>query len=67
MTQRRRMEAQTLERLSECDQDLIGQCDLLHTVIARSPPAEIATSEALVREGLAAIHETLRRRASILL
>lgn len=66
MTQRYRNEAATLETLGECDQDLIGQSDLLRTL------AQGRTGEALVaglpelHEGLAAIRSTLQRRAAVL-
>ena len=66
MTQRYRKEAATLEALGECDQDLIGQSDLLHTLAQGRAGEDLIADLPSLQEGLAAIRATLQRRAAIL-
>jgi hypothetical protein len=59
--------AMLLDRLRDCDELLIGQCDLLHTMIDGRSGADLQAQDETLREGLQAIADTLRRRATILL
>ncbi len=66
MTQRYRNEAETLKALVACDEQLIGQSELLRQLVEHKPAAWVMEHAAAVEEGLAAIGETLRLRGSIL-
>jgi hypothetical protein len=66
MTQRYRQEAATLAALGECDQDLIGQADLLRTLVEGRSGEVMVETTAELEQGLAAIADTLRRRQAIL-
>lgn len=67
MTQRYREEADTLSALIACDEKLVGQCALLHSMLdARSGSAVIDMLPDL-EDGLSAIAENLRRREQVLL
>ncbi|HEY4031872.1 MAG TPA: hypothetical protein VGM25_16120 [Caulobacteraceae bacterium] len=66
MTQRYRKEAATLEALAECDQDLIGQSDLLRTLAQGRAGEPLTADLPSLEEGLAAIRSTLQRRAAVL-
>jgi hypothetical protein len=67
MTQRYRNEAATLEKLGECDQDLIGQSELLRSLTQGRAGEDVIAELPQLREGLGAIRATLMRRAAILL
>jgi hypothetical protein len=67
ITERYRQEAATLSALVECDQLLIGQCDLLRSLVEQKDGSEILTAAAELEEGLGAIQGTLNKRAAILL
>ncbi len=66
MTQRYRQEAATLQALGDCDEQLIGQAELLRQALERKTGDWVLENAAVVEEGLAAIGETLRRRGMIL-
>jgi hypothetical protein len=61
-----RSETETLLQLRDCDALLIGQCDLLQTIVAGRSGTDLAADEEPLRQGLQAIGETLRRRAAVL-
>jgi hypothetical protein len=67
MTQRYRHEAATLSLLGECDQDLIGQADLLRSLVEGRSGEAILAGMAELDPGLAAIGETLRKRQGLLM
>ncbi len=66
MTQRYRKEAATLEKLGACDQDLIGQADLLRSLIQGHAGEDLIGALAGLQEGLTAIRATLQGRAAVL-
>ncbi|WP_158917386.1 hypothetical protein [Caulobacter sp. S45] len=66
MTQRYRQEAPTLVALEECDQDLIGQADLLRTLVDGRTGEAIVETLPDLEHGLAAIADTLHRRQAVL-
>jgi hypothetical protein len=66
MTQRYRNEAATLETLTACDQDLIGQSDLLRTLAQGRSGEDLIAELPSLQEGLVAIRATLQRRAAVL-
>ena len=67
MTQRYRQEAETLQALISVDEQLVGQCALLHSLVdARNGVAILEVLQTL-EEGVAAIQATLRQRESVLL
>jgi hypothetical protein len=66
MTERYRLEAATLETLGACDSRLVGQCELLRSMVeGRDGPALLADIRAL-EGGVAAIEATLHDRAAVL-
>jgi hypothetical protein len=66
MTQRYRNEAGTLAALGACDEQLIGQAELLRALAeGRAPAALLETLDAMTA-GVAAIGETLTRRGGLL-
>jgi len=67
MTQRYRQEAPTLQTLINYDQLLIGQCDLLRSLITGQPAAAIIEKLPELESGLAAIRSTLESRQAVLL
>jgi predicted regulator of Ras-like GTPase activity (Roadblock/LC7/MglB family) len=66
MTQRYRQEAATLAALGEVDQDLIGQAELLRSLIDGRSGEAILEGIAELEQGLAVIAETLRKRQGML-
>ena len=66
MTQRYRQEAETLAKLGACDQQLIGQAELLRLGLEGRDGAWMVENIAAVRAGVAAIGETLLQRAGFL-
>jgi hypothetical protein len=67
MTQRYRQEAPALQTLINYDQLLIGQCDLLRSLITGQPAASIIEKLPELDTGLAAIRSTLESRQAVLL
>lgn len=67
MTQRYRQEAATLEKLIEQDERLVGQCELLRSMVDGRDGATILNSMAQLESGLEAIRDTLERREAVLL
>jgi hypothetical protein len=66
LTQRYRSEASTLRWLGDCDEKLIGQCDLLKTSLEQQTGAWVLENLASLEGGLAAIGKTLEERQAIL-
>ena len=67
MTQRYRQEAPTLQSLINCDQLLIGQCDLLNSATDGQPASQILEKLPDLEAGLEAIRSTLHSREEVLL
>ena len=67
MTQRRQREEATLESLKDCDEQLIGQCDLLRSLVDGKDGAALLQQAPLLEDGMVAVGETLRRRQEVLL
>ena len=67
MTQRYRKEAQTLQRLMGFDERLVGQCELVRTMVSGHDGAAILKVAPDLEAGLEAIRETLHSRANVLL
>jgi hypothetical protein len=67
MTQRYRKEAETLIKLLEQDERLIGQCELLRQMVSGVDGAALLNKAAQIESGLVAIRETLQRRQAVLL
>jgi hypothetical protein len=66
MTQRYRKEAPTLKELIEHDQQLVGQCELLRSMVDKQDGASILDSLPDLEAGLDAIRATLRKREGVL-
>jgi len=66
MTQRHRQEAETLAALSTCDEQLIGQADLLRGLTEGRDGAVLLETLATLKAGVAAIEATLRQRQGLL-
>lgn len=66
MTQRFRQEAPTLKTLIGFDEQLVGQCELLRSMLSSQDGSSILKSLPEFDTGLEAIRETLRKRAVIL-
>ena len=66
MTQRYRQEAETLRALGGCDEQLIGQAELLRASLEDRSGAGVLESLPSLNAGVAAIHETLRQRQALL-
>ena len=66
MTQRYRQEAPTLAKLIELDEQLVGQCELLRSLVAGQTGAAILEKAAALEGGLKAIRATLEKRAAVL-
>jgi hypothetical protein len=66
MTQRYRLEAPTLARLMEFDHLLVGQCELLRSLVDGQDAASILKSLPELDAGLNVIHGTLHNRQSVL-
>jgi len=67
MTQRYRQEAETLATLSGHDQQLVGQSELLRTMLDQQSGAAIIKNLPAIKEGLVAIGQTLHARQAALL
>lgn len=67
MTQRYRREANTLQALIACDEQLVGQCALLQQRVEAQSPVGLLGQLAELQEGLTAIEQTLHARGAILL
>ena len=66
MTQRYRQEAATLKVLMECDEQLVGQCDLLRSMVNNKDGAAILENLPDLEFGLEAIRTTLHNREAVL-
>ncbi len=66
MTQRYRSERTTLEALGEFDKLLIGQADLLRTMLAGATGEAALAQLPELEAGVAALADTLRRRQDVL-
>lgn len=67
MTQRYRKEAQTLQALIGHDEQLVGQCELLRSLVSGQDGTELLKNMAELESGLEAIRATLQQRESVLL
>ena len=67
MTQRYRQEAPTLGNLIHCDEQLVGQCALLRSMVDKRDGTWILENMAALEGGLEAIRATLRDREAVLL
>jgi len=66
MTQRYRLEAPTLQDLIAHDQQLVGQAELLRSMLDQKHGPWILENMPSLQEGIAAIGETLRARQMLL-
>ncbi|UCI34491.1 hypothetical protein [Mesorhizobium sp. B4-1-4] len=66
MTQRYRLEAATLAALAEKDAVLVGQADLLRSIVEGAAGNAILANRREIEDGIAAITATLRDRQSFL-
>jgi hypothetical protein len=66
MTQRYRQEAATLEALGRGDERLIGQCELLRSMVEGADAALIIANLPALKAGVAAVEATLTERAGLL-
>jgi len=66
MNQRYRAEAETLQKLIASDQKLVGQAELLRSMVDLKPGPWLVENMAALQEGIAAIAETLRTRQLLL-
>ena len=66
MTQRYRQEAATLQTLIGSDEQLVGQCELLRSMVDGQDGASIMGRMTELESGLAAIRTTLREREAVL-
>lgn len=66
MTQRYRKEAATLKTLAGYDEQLVGQCQLLRTMVEGQRGSAIVDSLPDLQAGLDAIRTTLRDREAVL-
>lgn len=67
MTQRYRHEAETLQTLIGHDERLVGQCELLRSMVSGRDGASILKNISQLESGLEAIRATLQRREAVLL
>jgi hypothetical protein len=67
MTQRYRKEAETLQALMDQDQRLVGQCELVRTMVDGQPGAALLKLLPDLEAGLEAIKATLHSRGEILM
>lgn len=67
MTQRYRNEAQTLQTLIAHDEQLVGQCELLRSMVSGLDGAALLKNEADLKLGLEVIRTTLQQREAVLL
>jgi hypothetical protein len=66
MTQRYRQEAPTLKTLIENDEQLVGQCELLRSLVNKQDGTAILSSLPDLQTGLEAIRSTLQKREAVL-
>lgn len=66
MTQRYRQEAPTLQKLIGFDQQLVGQCELLRSMVDNQSGAWLLENHADLESGLTAIRATLHDREALL-
>ena len=66
MTQRYRQEAETMQQLISADQTLIGQADLLRSMVDQKNGSWLIENMSALQDGINAIGETLRMRQLIL-
>jgi hypothetical protein len=66
MTQRYRQEAATLKALAGHDEQLVGQCELLRTMVNGQNGSALLASLADLQAGLEAIRTTLHDREAVL-
>lgn len=66
MTQRYRLERPTLETLIQNDEQLIGQCELLRSLVHGQDGAAILKNLPTLQTGLEAIRATLQKRQTVL-
>ncbi|HEV2135423.1 MAG TPA: hypothetical protein VGR47_14405 [Terracidiphilus sp.] len=67
MTQRYRNEAQTLQTLIGHDEQLVGQCELLRSMVSEQDGSALLKNEAALKQGLEVIRTTLQLREAVLL
>jgi hypothetical protein len=67
MSQRYRQEAPTLKTLIGYDEQLVGQCELLRSIVANQNAATILERLNDLETGLTAIQKTLQSREAVLL
>jgi hypothetical protein len=67
MTQRYRQEAATLKVLIEHDERLVGQCELLRSMVEHQDGAKVMEKISALESGLEAIRTTLHDREVVLL
>jgi len=66
ITQRYRQEASTLQQLMASDQKLVGQVELLRSMLDQKNGAWLIENMSALQEGITAISETLRTRQLLL-
>lgn len=66
MTQRYRQEKETLEKLISSDKQLVGQAEVLREMVEAKDGKWLVENADGIREGIAAINETLRKRQMLL-
>jgi hypothetical protein len=66
MTQRYRQEGAILQKLIESDEQLIGQSELLRSLLDQKTGEWLIENASTIQEGLQAIGETLRHRQALL-
>jgi hypothetical protein len=66
ITQRYRLEAPTLKTLIGYDEQLVGQCELLRSMVDKQNGSALLKSLPDLETGLGAIRETLRVREAVL-
>jgi hypothetical protein len=66
MTQRYRQEGDSLRSLGACDEQLVGQSELLRSLLDQQRGVWILDNLALVTSGISAIEATLRQRQALL-
>jgi len=67
MTQRYRQEKPTIQALIQFDERLVGQCELLRSIVDGQDGASILKRLPDLESGLEAIRDTLKRREAVLL
>ncbi len=66
MTQRFRLEGPTLQALIACDEQLVGQADLLRSMLDGREAAWMLEHRPEIKEGVRAIGATLQQRQAVL-